>query len=530
MCRLKFLIPIVLILVTGQSQAQTYVWEQHAAVNYTLNPTYINFPLSLDKGNSRIYDSRLVNNALVFGVDIYGVHEFECRDLNGSVIWSFSLGPKATANHITSDTLGNTYLTGNFLDTLYIGISDTIFNTGAGLNTNSYIVKLDVNGAVLWKRNLSQVWPNINEVSATTIDLNNNCWYAFTDFFEASFVALDTAGNDSLMHTIENAKTIGRMSFDPWGGLYISGSASSGYFIMDTDTFNVSEPYNMFVARYNAVGNPQWATFAHDVTFQYPQVVSDGMGGAFITGNRYDTTSFGSIFFSHPYLSQDFFVTRTDSNGTFLWGLQQPQLGIGPYGQFEPGNNFHSSVDGSGNLYFSGIQRGPVDWGGVLTSVTPSLSDYRIGVAKIDQFGKTKWVKLGGSTSLNQQSSIATTDNGECFITGLIGDTASFDSLQIVTANLRNFVVAKIGNIPTGLQDHQDESSSVFYNSLGESLNINDKWIGSTLEIFDSRGALVKKINSLNSATVSLSELRQAYYIVRLTKGDKSVSGKFVRQ
>ncbi|HEX5001675.1 MAG TPA: T9SS type A sorting domain-containing protein [Bacteroidia bacterium] len=526
----KLLLVLVLFSVTAAVQAQTYVWEQHAAVNYTLNPTYITFPISLDEGNNRIYDSRLVNNALVFGVDIYGEYEFESRDLNGTVVWSLSIGPKAFANHITTDSTGNTYLSGNFLDTLYIGATDTLFNTGSGLNNNSYIVKLDGNGTVLWKRNVSQAWPNINDVSVTTIDPFNNCWYGFTDFFEASFVQLDSAGNDSLMHTIENAKTIGRMSFDPWGGLYISGSASSGYFIMDADTFNVTEPYNMFVARYNAAGNPQWATFAHDVTFQFPQVIADGTGGAFVTGSRYDTTSFGSIFFNHPHLSQDYFVTRTDSNGVFQWGLQQPALGIGPYGQFEPGNNLHSAVDGSGNLYFSGVQHGPVDWGGVLTSATPGLSDYRIGVAKIDKFGKAQWVKVDGSTSLNQQSSIVTTANGECFITGLIGDTASFDSLQIVTSNLRNFVVAKIDNIPTGIQDHPGDSDIAFYTTSGTFLNINDKWTDCQLEIFDSRGALVKKIKSLNDSVVSLSDLRPALYIVRLAKGDKSVTGKFIKQ
>jgi hypothetical protein len=518
----------VAVFCSGTVSGQSFVWVDHANVNYTMNPDYPDFAIALDESNSRVFNSRMTNSGQIVGQEVFGEQLIECRDLDGAVLWSYPLGNQATASRFTVDASGNLLVTGNFLDTLLLGSTDSIFNTGGLFNTNAFLIKLDINGNLVWKRNLALTWPFIVGVSAMTLDPSGFVWFAHTDFQVGEIVQIDNNGNDLFTHTIENAKSIGNISFDPWGGLYVSGGASNGIFVMNTDTFLLSDQYNMFVARFQPGGQPHWATFAHDITFQKPVVIADDFGSALVTGFICDSTSFGSVHFPPPALFCDFFATKTDSSGNFQWGLAQPPLLIGPFGEFEMGKNLHAGTDAAGNFYFSGIQRGTVDWGNGFVSSTPAFSDRRISVVKVNPAGSVQWVKMGGSPDINIQHSLATAANGDCYFTGFAGDSAVFDTISITSSNFRNFVVGKISSTISSLPDQETASGFPFYNQGNGILIIDDLWLGARLSVYDARGAVIAHKTVIADRETDLSALPAGIYLIRLEKNGISAAGKWI--
>jgi hypothetical protein len=517
----------IAIIYSGSISGQSFVWVDHANVNYTMNPDYPDFAIALDESNNHVFSTRMTNSVQIFGQEVLGEQLIECRDLDGTVIWTYALGNQATANRLTVDASGNLLVAGNFMDTLLLGSTDTLLNTGGFLNTNAFLIKLDITGNLVWKRNLALTWPFIVGVSAMTLDPSGFVWFAHTDFQIAEIVQIDNAGNDLFTHTIENAKTMGNISFDPWGGLYVSGGASNGIFVMDADTFMVFDQYNMFVARFQPDGQPHWATFAHDITFQKPVVIADDLGSAFVTGFICDSTSFGSVHFSSPVGFCDFFATKTDSSGNFQWGLAQPPLLIGPFGEFQMGSNLHAGTDAAGNLYFSGIHRGTIDWGNGFVSSTPSFSDRRISVVKVDPTGFVQWVKIGGSPDINNQHSLATAANGDCYFTAFAGDSAVFDTISI-TSNFRNFIVGKISSITSSVPNLETTTGSPFYNQGNGILILDDKWLGARLSVYDARGALILRESTITERETDLSTLPTGIYLVRVEKSGSATTGKWI--
>jgi hypothetical protein len=493
-----------------------------------MNPGYPDFPLELDENNSRVYSAHLLQHTLIYGSDLMGEHIMECRDLNGNNIWDITIGGSATVKRIKSDNAGNVYVTGMFMDTLYIGSQAFIANTGIGLNTNGYIFKLDINGNVLWARNLTLTWQDISYPSALDIDPQGNCWYAWTNFMEGKIVQLDAAGNDLTMHSVVSMKTIGNISFDLWGGLYVSGATDMGVFVMDSDTFWVNDQYNMFVARFKPDGQPHWAEFAHDITFQHPVVVADAAGNAYVTGTICDTSSFGNIFLHAPLPFCDFFVVKTDSSGNFQWALQQPQLLIGPFGTFEHGSNLHAGVDAANNLYFTGVQRGTVDWGNGFISSTPSPTERKISVVKVNPAGLVQWVKMGGSNDINYAHSLQTSTAGDCYLTGFVSDTAVFDTIAIQTTADRNFVLAKLGGTTLGISEPNEYEQPVCWITSNGQLLLSDAFTGSQLEMYDITGKLVFSIPVADNLT-DISFLKRGVYAVRLQKEGNIASQKVIR-
>jgi hypothetical protein len=425
--------------------SQGFEWIRDAAVNYSMNPEYPEFPVCYNDFTGQTVQSRFQDYSMIYGQFVLATNFVEARDAAGNVVWSNELGDSAMVQRIVADPQGNVYVAGVFQQTLYINGADSMkFIQGTFVFQNTFILKFDAQGNLLWKKNVTQNWPQYEGVQSLAVDPSGNCWYAMTDFFIARVVEMDAAGNDQTVHTIDNGKTIGNICFDPWGGMYVSGGASTGYFVMDDDSFPTTDQYNMFIARYNPQGQASWAYFGHDITFQRPMITTDPSGNVFFAGLRYDTTSFNGMHFIHPYLLSDFFTFKMDSSGTPLWGMQQPALGLGPYGSFHPGSNLIVGADSTGKFYLGGIHQGPVDWGNGFVFAPPLLSDRKIAITCINSAGSVLWEKIGGGNFGNYIHALAVSPGGTCYFTGSFRDTAAFDSITINTTNDFNFCIGKI--------------------------------------------------------------------------------------
>lgn len=528
---LRFLLPGLLLFLSSMAHSQSFEWVKSEKINYSLNPSYLESPASFDKLNNHIVSSRVDSVWQIYGQTVYGPTIIESRDTAGQLLWQLPLNDKVSVHRMITGLDGSIYFGGSFQGTLMIGVNDTLtFINGTISGYNTFIIKLDSQGNVVWKKNLASQWSNYERIDALGMSPLDECWYAITDFFDAHIVRLDGAGNDLNEYTIKNGKTIGNICFDPWGGMFVSGGAENGNFIMNTDTFHVPHQYNMFIARFNPLGGASWAKFGADITFQRPVIHADDLGNVLFFGFRFDSTTFDNLFFTNPLPFGDFFGFKTDTSGFMHWKMQQPPLLIGPFGSFEPATNVNIGSDTTGNFYISGIHSGTVDWGNGFVSTSGIYSDRRIAVVSVSELGSVQWVKIGGSSSSNHAHALSVSDGGDCYFTGSFRDTAAFDTITINTANENNFVVGKISSATfTGLNDPLSFEMIVSPNPSHGEIFIPESATGSELLIFDVAGKVVYENKKLNAASLDLKDLSPGTYFLQFRFQQKVNTAKWIK-
>ncbi|HRD53354.1 MAG TPA: hypothetical protein PKY96_11980, partial [Flavobacteriales bacterium] len=182
---------------------------------------------------------------------------------------------------------------------------------------------------------------------------------------------VDEDGNDVEVRPISGIRRFGTISFDPWGGLYVSGSCENGTLTFGGQDFAVESDggYNMFVLRYKPDGTAGFAEFAADGSFQDPVVVATSDGHAYLSGVlMVPSPSWGGLSFEGSNWGSDIFLTKLDSTGQFLWGLESTPASNGITGDLERSNGPNIALDASDQVYLIGTLRGSLDWGNGVAS------------------------------------------------------------------------------------------------------------------------------------------------------------------
>ena len=141
-------------------------------------------------------------------------------DSTGNYLWAFNVGGTSSdyGLAITTDVSGNVYVTGNFRDTADFDPSGNTANLISNGQWDIFVAKYDSTGNYLWAFNVGRIWGD-----------------------SGSDIAIDPAGSGDVYVT---GYFTGTADFDPSGNtanLTSNGSA------------------DIFVARYDATGNYQWA-------------------------------------------------------------------------------------------------------------------------------------------------------------------------------------------------------------------------------------------------------------------------------
>lgn len=421
---------ICFLLFPALSSAQSFQWVYSNEANYNQNPALpTNMVCTSNAG--KVYDVYFYGDKFVYGSDIYGTDHVDCYTTDGDLQWTITLGSRALANRTVADDDGNLYIFGSFMKSLVIDGSDSLENTGSNFSVNLFLLCIDPNGNLVWKRNLSEDHPDYYIPGAIALDHDQKLWYALSDFSGSIINETDASGNDLTSYYLAGSKMIGGISFDAQHNLFVAGATTAPTLTVVNLDVNVPEPYMMFVARINAAGEGSWAELASDVTFQRPEVKADNSGNAFVSGTLMVATSFGSVSFMPPQWVYDVFLTRVDSNGNFLWGVQAPQDPGGITGDFARGVNSFITIDAENHVYLTGDTRGTLDWGNGVMSEATSISLTSLTIISFDENGTALWARNGGSEEFNQASAIAINDAGEIFFSAAITGNASFDTISV---------------------------------------------------------------------------------------------------
>jgi hypothetical protein len=207
-------------------------------------------------------------------------------DSSGNVLWAKSAGGinDDVGCSITMGTSYNVYVTGYFKSpSIYFG-SDTLTNSNP-MSSNFFIVKLDSAGNIIWAKNVSGTSnsysigcdiysDNDGEIIVTgyfhdTINFNNS---TFTALNNNIFIAkYNTAGNLIWVKRIgNNDNKIGvqcSITADINCNVYVIGTFLDSLLIIGNSilTMMSNSSKDMFIAKYDSLGNPLWAKNTGDL-------------------------------------------------------------------------------------------------------------------------------------------------------------------------------------------------------------------------------------------------------------------------
>ncbi len=264
-------------------------------------------------------------------------------DSFGNFLWAKSFGgvDEDASSAISLDDYFNVYLVGRFN-----GLVD--FDPGKGVNElycsgfyNGFIVKLDLLGSFKWAKTIcSQDYAMIESIAVDRFEhiyitghfrginhfnIKNDSLELNTNGDSDIFISkLDTLGQ------FEWVKVIGGNEFeeahsilcDNSGYIYVNGTFNGTLdFDPDTGIYNLKSKstFNNFVAKFDNTGQLIWAI---DINTGRSFLTLDDLGNTYCFGTFEGTVDFNpgvdtfEISSIGPY---DFYISKTDNLGQFLW-------------------------------------------------------------------------------------------------------------------------------------------------------------------------------------------------------------------
>jgi hypothetical protein len=365
-----------------------------------------------------------------------------------TVSWAKSIGGTGYDNGqaIATDSDGNVYVVGQYLDSVTIG--STILDSEG--SNDAFVAKYDTSGTVQWARSIGgasfdygygiatdsagNVYVTGRYVGSVTIEsITLNSTAGSSDAFVAKY---DTSG------TVQWATSIGGtgsddgygIATDSGGNVYVIGNYSSDSITIESITlYSNSASNDAFVAKYDTSGTVQWAKSIGGTNFDSGYgIATDSAGNVYVIGRYVGSVTIGSTTLESEGAT-DAFVAKYDTSGTVQWARS-----IG--GSFSDTGQA-IATDSAGNVYVIGRYYGIATIESItLTSVSGSDDGF---VAKYDTNGTVQWAGKIGGTRSDSGYGIATDSDGNVYVTGRYADSVTIGSTTLDSEGSNDAFVAK---------------------------------------------------------------------------------------
>ncbi len=400
-------------------------------------------------------------------------------DANGNYQWAFSL--EAANNEILcgvgTDQNGNVYVTGTF-----DGAMDCDPGTGTAIigssQRNAFLAKYDPNGNYLWAFSLG----------GTTNDYG---WDLVNDSLNNVYL-VGSFGNTA--------------DFDPSAG--VASITSSGGF-------------DAFIAKYDSLGNYQWAGAIQGTSNIEAYGVDIGPSGNIAVCGLFRSTADMNIFSGTNNISstglEDIFVAKYDPNGNHLWSF-----GVGSSSDDEARD---IAIDSQGRIAITGWIEGTADMdpGSGTQTLTPNIRDGVI--AKYDGAGNYIWAgNLGGTGSGGVMSWGVGVTSTDIYACGLFGGSSSSDfdagsgTANITPVGSNDVFLVRYTDVTVGETERVRNQVAMFPNPAiaGGRVSVqSNSEVIRKVNIYSIGGALLRSVDvGRHESTISLGGLPAGAYVV----------------
>ncbi len=229
-----------------------------------------------------------------------------------------AIAPIAT----TIDKWGNTYITGFFSDSVYLGS----FGMYSGRDC-FYIAKYDTNGKVIWAKTAKP-----------------NTW-----------LSTYTTGTSMVTDTI--------------GNIYVAGEFTDDSITIGSVTIITAAPRSVFIAKFDSAGNLTWlksplitssSAESYLLGLQPGRFLSiDNAENLYLSGMFHDTVQFGATILATNYL--DIFLVKYSPIGNVLWAKESSPTNINS----NTYQVYSSSCNKAGSIYICGTFKDSIGFNSV---------------------------------------------------------------------------------------------------------------------------------------------------------------------
>lgn len=377
----KLLLFIFIISTQLASKSQNCNWAIHSTNTYFNQITSI----TTDLNDDIYYTGYFSSDSIVIGNEVLykltgGAHEFYIvkTSSNGNVLWARTApGDNYDwGTSIKTDLNGNVYVSGLYMSSTLTFGNTILNNAGTGTTFDSFLVKYDSNGNVIWARTMAGT-------------------------------------NNDYTH---------EMSIDPAGNVYISGYSQSSALDFGNNTITKTGNQSaIYIVKYDPTGTDLWAQFSSGNSDDYGTgITNDNLGNIYLTG-KFSSSSitFGSTTLIGNNV-EAMLLVKFDSNGNEIWGISKNDA-IG----------YSVCTDINNNVYITGAFESTL----ILDTIQLVSNGYSDSFfAKYDSTGQVQWARSFGSTLEDQATEIKLDNNGDIYLAG------SFTSNNIIfnTSTLTN--------------------------------------------------------------------------------------------
>ena len=187
------------------------------------------------------------------------------------------------------------------------------------------------------------------------------------------------------------------VAVDTSGNIYVAGYTNGSLAVEGN-----AGVYDMFVAKYNAVGVRQWIhQLGTAVSEKANAIAVDASGNAYVTG-----WTLGALDSQSNAGAKDVFLTKYDTSGAKQW---TKLLGTT---SDEEANGV--AVDVNGNVIITGYTNGLLDG-------ASNAGQNDVFVAKYDSSGTNLWTHQLGSSGVDVGRGVATDSSGDVYVAGYTG-------------------------------------------------------------------------------------------------------------
>ncbi|MDB6112507.1 MAG: hypothetical protein JWR69_4257 [Pedosphaera sp.] len=311
-------------------------------------------------------------------------------------------------------------MTGSFY---YIATFGNISITNFGAGYAAFVAKYDTAGTLAWVR--QSVGSLDSRGAAIAVAANGNSYVTgeFTGSIAFGGITVTNAGGADLF--VVKYDTLGNpiwatgaggvlddegrgTAVDASGNCYVTGACMSTNATFGGLLLTNSGGADVFVAKYSSTGAAIWARHGGGPSDSYGNGIAvDAAGNSFVTGGFNSLVQFGPTTLINNGSGGDIFVANYDSAGNLLWAKQA--------GGNNDDQGLGITVDAAGYVYAAGYFTGAALFATTgLTSV--GVSD--AFVTKYDPAGNLLWVKQVGGTNGARGLGVGADSSGNSFLTG----------------------------------------------------------------------------------------------------------------
>lgn len=337
------------------------------------------------------------------------------------------------ARDIDVDSSGECYITGYYHHNITVGNTTLTGNW----DDDVFVAKLDTNGSWIWAKKISS--SDDDDVWGIEALPNGICYVAGRYNYHSLFVKQVLANGDfGWTNTATGTDcSIIDLAIDAVGNSYVTGyfnnSLTWGYIQIET---NATSP---FIAKLNSSGVCMWAKRLDSTWHSYfdSYVNTDSSGNAYFLG-----------CFEHIWQQQNValinngncetYVAKFSSSGTPLWATKSNNLICQ-----SSGNGI--ALNSSERVWITGSFDGTSYFNGQLTSSIPNGgNDIWVAKKSLHNPAINNWSKTAGGFGDDQGNDVVCDNSNNSYITGYFSETTDFHSNMLTSYGGRDIFVSKL--------------------------------------------------------------------------------------